>query len=182
MSLPYGANKENPMNTTKPWLPDYEGPNEGWALWVSHDSLLEYCTDFAARIAYCEYTKPATELPLRRRALTLIPTEAVLPPIIESQQAAAHAQQACSQARLAYEHAWKACSQARHVYEQTRHAGLQSQQEDDHARQAYILVEQAADYAEQVYLQAWKAYGLTLVARYAPDIPHINGALLFEET
>jgi tetratricopeptide (TPR) repeat protein len=185
-------------NLTKPWLPDYQGPNEGWALWVHHDRTREYCTDFAGRIAYCEREKPARELPLRRRALTFIPTDEIAPAFAEDWQAYiqlglayrqfGQTEQTYRQLGLAgrqFCQTEQAYLQARQDYEQARQAYLQARRAFDQASmsyQAYDQAEQAYIRAEQAHTQAGQAYGLSLAARYAPDIPHINGVLRFEET
>lgn len=60
------------MNVNKPGLPDYTGPNEGWAFWVHHEQMLEYCTDFKGRIAYILNEKPQHEQATRLAALTYL--------------------------------------------------------------------------------------------------------------
>ncbi len=105
------------MNTHNPGLPDYTGPNEGLALWVHHGQMLEFCTDFAGRIAYILREKPAHEHAVRLAALTYLP-DAELPPALSQ--------------------AWTAYVQARTAYVQARTAYVQACTAYDQAWTAYV--------------------------------------------
>ena len=103
------------MNTNKPGLPAYTGPNKGWALWVHHEQMLEYCTDFAGRIAYIRREKPRHEQATRLAALTyLTPDE--IPPALDTARAAYHT------AWAAYDTAWAAYDIALAAYHTARAA------------------------------------------------------------
>ena len=140
------------MNTTKPGLPDYMGPDAGWALWVHHDLPLEYCTSFTERLRYIDCNKSPQEHALRRAALTLLPNEAFPEHFVT--------------ARQAYDTAWQA-------YVTAGQAVDTEWQDYETARQAVVTARQAYDTAGQAY--DWR----TLVLSYAPEIPHSDGKLDF---
>ena len=140
------------MNTTKPGLLNYTGPDAGWALWVHHDLPLEYCTSFTERLHYIDSIKPPQEHALRRAALTYLPNEAFPEHVVTAGQAVVTAWQAVDTAGQAVDTAW----------------------------QAYVTAGQAYDTARQAYDTARQAYDWhTLVLSYAPEIPHSDGVLDF---
>ena len=98
------------MNTTKPGLPDYTGPDAGWALWVHHERPLEYCTSFTERLHYIDSNKSPQEHALRRAALTYLPNEAFPEHFVA-------AGQAYDTARQAYDMAWQAYVTAGQAYD-----------------------------------------------------------------
>ncbi len=100
-------------NTNKPGLSEYTGPNEGWAFWVHHEQMLEYCTDFKGRIAYILNEKPQHEQATRLAALTyLTPDE--LPSALDTARTALDtARTALDTARTAYDTARTALDTAR---------------------------------------------------------------------
>jgi len=156
------------MNTTKPGLPNYTGPNEGVALWVHHGQPVEYCTSFTDRIAYIIANKPPEEQALRLTALTYIGTD----PRIE---AFATARKACATARDASDTAWD-------VYATARDASDTAWDAYDTVRKAYATARQAFATARQACATAGQAIPWReIAARYAPEVPYLdNGTLDFE--
>jgi uncharacterized membrane protein len=165
-------------NTTQPGLPHYVGPNEGWSCWVHHDQPIEYCTNFARRIAYIRTTKPAHEQAVRLAALTCLPLDRLPPTLIQ-------ACNAYNQARTAYDQAWNAYDQAGTEYSQACNAYNQARTAYDQAGNEYAQVFNAYNQARTsyiqaraVYAQAWTAYEqartaynpilLTLMAELVP--------------
>lgn len=88
-------------NTLYPGQPDYVGPNSGFACWVHHEIPIEYCTNFARRIAYIRASKPAHEQAVRLAALTCLPLDRLPADLIQ-------AWTAYDQAVTAYDQAWTA--------------------------------------------------------------------------
>ena len=167
------------MNTTKPFLPDYTGPDAGWALWVHHGMPLEYCTSFKERIEYIELNKPDSELPARRAALTWIPDGAIDPHVNQAKAAYDQAGDtynqawaAYAQARTAYNQAWTAYDQAGDTYNQAKAAY-------DQGLDAYRQAGDTYAQAKAAYVQTWAVCWPSLVAQYAPEVRHDCGELEF---
>ena len=72
------------MNTLYPGQPDYVGPHSGFACWVHHEIPIEYCTNFAQRIAYIRAEKPAHEQAVRLAALTCLPLDRLPADLIQA--------------------------------------------------------------------------------------------------
>ena len=89
-------------NTLYPGQPDYVGPNSGFACWVHHEIPIEYCTNFARRIAYIRASKPAHEQAVRLAALTCLPLDRLPADLIQALTAYGQARTALDQARTAY--------------------------------------------------------------------------------
>ena len=117
-------------NTLYPGQPDYVGPNSGFACWVHHEIPIEYCTNFARRIAYIRASKPAHEQAVRLAALTCLPLDRLPADLIQAWTAYDQAVTAYDQARTAYDQAGTAYDQALTAYGQARTAL-------DQARTAY---------------------------------------------
>ena len=105
-------------NTLYPGQPDYVGPNSGFACWVHHEIPIEYCTNFARRIAYIRASKPAHEQAVRLAALTCLPLDRLPADLIQAWTAYDQAWTAYDQARTAYDQAWTAYDQAVTAYDQ----------------------------------------------------------------
>ena len=137
-------------NTLYPGQPDYVGPNSGFACWVHHEIPIEYCTNFARRIAYIRASKPAHEQAVRLAALTCLPLDRLPADLIQAWTAYDQAVTAYDQARTAYDQAWTAYDQAVTAYDQ--------------AWTAY-------DQAVTAYDQAWTAYRPLLLALMNELVP-----------
>ena len=146
------------MNTTKPFLPEYTGPDAGWALWVHHEVPLEYCTSFKERIEYIELNEPASEIPARRAALTWIPDDAIDPRVVQARATYTKARDTHTKARDTHTKAWDTHTKAWAAYTKAW---------DTHTK------------AWAAYTKARAAYWPSLVAQYAPEVRHDCGVLKF---
>ena len=90
--------------------------NAGLAWHVHHDQLVEWCYDFAGRVAYIKAEKPANEVPTRLRLFQLVRN----PPAAISKARAAcdEAWAARVKAWAVYEEAWAACGEAWAAYDE----------------------------------------------------------------
>ena len=82
--------------------------NSGLAFHLHHDSLIEYCSDYAGRVAFIKGNKPAHEIELRLRLFKLIPADRVPASLLEG--------------LVAYEKAWAARVKAWDAYEKAKAA------------------------------------------------------------
>ena len=90
------------MNSDKPGLPDYTGPQQGWFAYIHHEQRLEWSDNIQERVAYIVMEKPAHEQAIRLACLTHIPTAQVPVAYDTARQAYATARQAQDTARQAY--------------------------------------------------------------------------------
>ena len=152
------------MNTLYPGQPDYVGPDQGLACWVHHEHPIEYCTNFAERLAYIRAEKPAHEQAVRLAALTCLPLDRLPADLIQALTAYGQARTALDQARTAYGQARTALDQARTAYDQALTAYGQAGTAYDQAGTAYDQAGTAYDQALTAYDQAWTAYDQALTA------------------
>ena len=99
------------MNSDKPGLPDYTGPQQGWFAYIHHEQRLEWSDNIQERVAYIVMEKPAHEQAIRLACLTHIPTAQVPVAYATARRAYATAWQAyCADiaAWRAYATAWQA--------------------------------------------------------------------------
>ena len=177
------------MNTTKPGLPGYTGPDAGMALWVHHGVPVEYCTSFTERIAYIVDRKPPWEHALRLHALTYIGADTRTEAYVTAWKAAVTARKAYVTARKAAVTARKAAVTACKAYVTARKAAVTACKAYDTACKAYDTAWKAAVTARKAAVTACKAYDTArkamswreLAQDYAPEVPYFeNGELDFE--
>ena len=149
------------MNSDKPGLPDYTGPQQGWFAYIHHEQRLEWSDNIQERVAYIVMEKPAHEQAIRLACLTHIPTAQVPVAYATARQAYATAGQAQDTARQAYATAGQAIDAAGQAYGTAWRAYDAAGRAINTARQAY-----AADIA-------------ALVSELVPDAPWNGHELVF---
>ena len=111
-----------------------------FAFHVHHDSLVEWCYDYAKRIAFIEANKPAKEQELRLKLFRMIPTDRLPPKLISAREDCDKALEALDKAWEALDKAGEARDKAREDYDKARKALNKAWEALDKARGAYYKI------------------------------------------
>ena len=101
------------MKKTK--LKTKEKIKQGWSIHCHHDTLIEYCYNYAERVKYIKSDKPQNEQKVRLRVFKMLPNGAekdIPEKLLKAYQAWKQAYQAWEQADQALKQAYQAWKQA----------------------------------------------------------------------